>query len=121
MATHSNTLACRIPQTEAPGGLQFMELQRVRHNLATYTHTDTLPSHHPLCLTKHSPPLWMLRTLTWSHYPLLCLTPTSDVLRMSPWTTLQKSRQNVELNLVGFLRNGSQNLIDEINLSKVKT
>ena len=57
MATHSNTLACRIPWTEEPGRLQFMELQRVRHNLATYTHTDNLPSHHPLCLTKHSPTL----------------------------------------------------------------
>ena len=32
MATHSSILACRIPQTEETGGLQFMGSQRVRHN-----------------------------------------------------------------------------------------
>ena len=31
MATHSRILAWRIPWTEEPGGLQFIELQRVRH------------------------------------------------------------------------------------------
>ena len=29
MATHSSILAWRIPWTEEPGGLQYMELQRV--------------------------------------------------------------------------------------------
>ena len=32
MATHSSILAWRIPWTEEPGGLQSIELQRVRHN-----------------------------------------------------------------------------------------
>ena len=32
MATHASILAWRIPWTEEPGGLQFMVLQRVRHN-----------------------------------------------------------------------------------------
>ena len=32
MATHSSTLAWRIPWTEEPGELQFMGLHRVRHN-----------------------------------------------------------------------------------------
>ena len=32
MATHSNIPACRIPQTEEPGGLQSMGSQRVGHN-----------------------------------------------------------------------------------------
>ena len=32
MATHSSILAWRIPQTEEPGGLQSMGLQRVRHD-----------------------------------------------------------------------------------------
>ena len=32
MATHSGILAWRIPWTEEPGGLQFMGLQRVRHD-----------------------------------------------------------------------------------------
>ena len=32
MATHSSILAWRNPQTEESGGLQSMELQRVRHD-----------------------------------------------------------------------------------------
>ena len=32
MATHSSILSWRVPQTEEPGGLQSMELQRVRHD-----------------------------------------------------------------------------------------
>ena len=32
MATHSSILAWEIPQTEEPGGLQFMASQRVRSN-----------------------------------------------------------------------------------------
>ena len=32
MATHSTTLAWEIPQTEEPGGLQSIELQRVGHD-----------------------------------------------------------------------------------------
>ena len=32
MATHSSTLAWKIPWTEKPGRLQFMGLQRVRHD-----------------------------------------------------------------------------------------
>ena len=32
MATHSSILACRIPWTEEPGGLQSMGLQSVGHN-----------------------------------------------------------------------------------------
>ena len=35
MAIHSGILAWEIPWTEDPGGLQSMELQRVRHNLVT--------------------------------------------------------------------------------------
>ena len=32
MATHSSTLAWKIPGMEEPGGLQFMGSLRVRHN-----------------------------------------------------------------------------------------
>ena len=32
MATHSSTLAWRIPWREEPGGLQSMGLQRIGHN-----------------------------------------------------------------------------------------
>ena len=35
MATHSNIVAFRTSWTEEPGGLQFMESQRVRHAIAT--------------------------------------------------------------------------------------
>ena len=34
-------LACRIPRTEEPGGLQSMGSQRVRHDRMTNTHTHT--------------------------------------------------------------------------------
>ena len=36
MATHSSTLAWRIPWTEEPGRLQSMGLQRVRHDCVTH-------------------------------------------------------------------------------------
>ena len=32
MATHSDILAWKTPWIEKPGGLQFMESQRVRHD-----------------------------------------------------------------------------------------
>ena len=35
MATHSSTLAWKIPWTEEPGRLQSMGLQRVRHDIGT--------------------------------------------------------------------------------------
>ena len=35
MATHSSSLAWRIPWMEEPGGLQSVGSQRVRHDLAT--------------------------------------------------------------------------------------
>ena len=36
MATHSSTLAWKIPQTEKPGRLQSMGLHRVRHDCLSY-------------------------------------------------------------------------------------
>ena len=35
MATHSSTLAWKIPWAEEPGRLQSMGLQRIRHDCAT--------------------------------------------------------------------------------------
>ena len=35
MATHLSILACEIPQTEKPGGLQSMGLKRVGHDAVT--------------------------------------------------------------------------------------
>ena len=57
MATHSGILAWKIPLTEEPGGLQFMEPQRVGHDLAierahTHTHTcTTSPIHKIIIIT----------------------------------------------------------------------
>ena len=39
MATHSSTLAWRIPWTEEPGWLQSMGSQRVGHDWVTFTHS----------------------------------------------------------------------------------
>ena len=36
MATHSSSLAWRIPQTEEPGGLQSMGSQRIKYDWATF-------------------------------------------------------------------------------------
>ena len=38
MATHWSILAWRIPWTEEPGGLQYIGLQRVRHNWSNLAH-----------------------------------------------------------------------------------
>ena len=38
MATHSSTLAWKIPWTEEPGRLQSIESQRVRHDRAIHFH-----------------------------------------------------------------------------------
>ena len=35
MATPSSILTWRIPWTEEPGGLQFMQSQRITHNIRT--------------------------------------------------------------------------------------
>ena len=42
MATHSSILAWEIPWTEEPGGLQFLGMQRVRHDLATKQQTHSV-------------------------------------------------------------------------------
>ena len=70
MATHSSTLAWRIPWTEEPGRLQSMGLQRVGHDWATslsYIYT----------------PYWFFlwRALTQS-----CSQSTSDDWVQNSWT-----------------------------------
>ena len=41
IATHSSTLAWKIPWTEKPNRLQSMWSQRVRHDFHTYVYTHT--------------------------------------------------------------------------------
>ena len=43
MATHSRILTWEILWTEEPGGLQSMELQRVKHNLVTKQQQNRSP------------------------------------------------------------------------------
>ena len=50
MATHSSTLAWKIPWTEEPGRLQSVGSQGVRHDWVTNTFTVTLPLSHMLAM-----------------------------------------------------------------------
>ena len=54
MATHSSILAWGIPWTEEPGGLQCMDLERVRHNLATHVplHSIGINDRMSLCVLR---------------------------------------------------------------------
>ena len=51
MAIHPRILAWRIPWTEEPGELKFMELQRVRHDCVPNTFTELTT-----CKYKHQLP-----------------------------------------------------------------
>ena len=53
MATNSSILAWRIPWTEEPGRLWSTESQRVRHNWATDTFTNTIRKSFPYTLRKN--------------------------------------------------------------------
>ena len=72
MAIHPNILAREISQAEEPGGLQFLELQRVRHDWATHTHTHTHTNTHtppgPNTQQKCNKCLWDEWTKTWLNY-----------------------------------------------------
>ena len=57
MATHSSTLAWRIPRTEEPDGLQSMGSQRVGHKWA-HTHTGAR-THTHLQIAFHMPGSWL--------------------------------------------------------------
>ena len=46
MATYSSVIAWEILWIEEPGGLQFMELLRVRHNLATAHMVNSWSDNH---------------------------------------------------------------------------
>ena len=59
MAPHPSILAWRIPQTEAPGGLQSMGSQRARHNRSDLARKDA----HMHTLSKaasHFMALWLV-------------------------------------------------------------
>ena len=62
MTIHSSILSWRIPQTEEPGGLQSMGLQRVGHDRATHTHT------HECCISTKNLLNSVMRTLICLHF-----------------------------------------------------
>ena len=73
MATCSSILAWRIPQTEEPGGLQSVGLQRVGHDWATQLsaaclaggpHLGPFPSSH-LQIPQFSPHSWVPAVSMW--------------------------------------------------------
>ena len=68
MATHSSVLAWEIPWTEDPSGLQFMELQRVRHGLVTKQQQQIW----------YWPPVYSEKHLNISSTPLLQFTSSPD-------------------------------------------
>ena len=75
MATHSSTLAWKIPWTEEPGRLQSMGSQRVRHNWATsLVHwISQFSSVQSLSCLSHCQPRGL------QHARLPCLSPTPGV------------------------------------------
>ena len=77
MATHSSVLACEIPWTEEPGGLQFRVLERIRYNLATkeltllLSHFSRVQLHATPSTAAHQAPpsLGFSRQEHWSGLP----------------------------------------------------
>ena len=66
MATHSSILAWRIPWIEEPGRLQFIGMQRVRHNWITSTSLPGGRSSQSSCVSTGL--LWC-RVSTWAEAP----------------------------------------------------
>ena len=60
MAIHSSTIAWKIPWTEAPGRLQSLGSQRVRHDWAT-------SPFHQLLKYKWSESRWVVSDSLWPH------------------------------------------------------
>ena len=56
MATHSSILACRIPWTEEPSGLQSVGSQRVRHDWTTNTLSLSLYIQRRVLIPYHPKP-----------------------------------------------------------------
>ena len=83
MATHSSTLAWRIPRTEESDRLQFVGLLRVGHDWATITHATCQ--------------LWLAHSFVAS----LLHQGTHIDRVLSDWTLLDKGKENL-INQPGF-------------------
>ena len=98
LATHSSTLAWKIPWMEEPGRLQSVGLQKVRHDWVTSLFTFTLGS----CQTSLCPPM----VVTWA-----LVNPVNPL-----WPHLTRSNGQPFSN--GFIRHQSPKLLskEEIHL-----
>ena len=96
MATHSSILAWRIPWAEEPRGLQFMGLQRVRHDWSDWVPTQwyTTSAHAASCLHPWPSINTIDQVVRWPPYTKsqrpVCLTPGchwGPFPAVQPWTT----------------------------------
>ena len=90
MATHSSTLAWKIPWTEEPGRLQSMGLQRVGHTEQLHFHNDVTMQNYFLTSLFICKPIqfsnpFLLPHRTWRNSTELCL------LRGRQWSDLRES------------------------------
>ena len=95
MATHSSTLAWKIPWTEEPGRLQSLGLQRVGHDWATsllvcFIHRCTYMS----ILISQFIPLPLSTSGIHTYFLCLCLSMCWRRLLRVPWTA-RKSNQSI--------------------------
>ena len=78
MATHSSTLAQKIPWTEGPGRLQSMGSQRVGHNWATSLTLATFITSH-LSILYQSTKSWNLQVVIGSMTNLDSMLKSRDI------------------------------------------
>ena len=110
MATHSSILAGTMPWIEEPGGLQSMEPQQVRHNLAcAHTHLDiwssnTKSSSLVAQRLKHLPAMWEIWVRSLGQEDPLekeMATHSSILAWRIPWTEEPGGLQSMGLQRVG--------------------
>ena len=73
MATHSSTIAWKIPWTEEPGRLQSMGSQRVRHDWETSLGWDRSVSSGYIFISSDSVSPYWLRTSNIYLFPNFCI------------------------------------------------
>ena len=83
MATHSSTLAWKIPWTEEPVSQLSMESQRVRHNLASDETKQTIPVFMSRCCCNKLP------QTQWLKMTHICDLPVMEIRSMNGFPGLQ--------------------------------
>ena len=86
MATHSSIIAWEIPWTEEPGGLQSLELQRVRHNWVLMQHAVIFFLFIYLFLEANYFTIlyWFCHTLTWIRHGCTCVPHSEPSSQLPP-------------------------------------